>query len=70
MDDAAYEAKSIELESELKPFLTDEFLSVLAKAARTCGWSVDHIETKKFVRWCFDIAKKKQPEDLKPFLDL
>lgn len=70
MDDAAYEAKSIELENELKPFLTDEFLFNLVKAARICGWSVDHIETIKFVRWCFDIAGEKRPEDLSPFLDL
>ena len=69
MDDAAYEAKSIELENELKPFLTDKFLSDLVKAARTCGWNVDHVETTKFVKWCFDIAEKKQPENLLSFMN-
>ena len=70
VDDATYEVKSIELEDELKPVLTDEFLSVLVKASKTCGWSVDHSETVDFVEWCFDIAGKKRPEDLSPLLDI
>jgi len=42
----------------LKPELTDEFLATLVKAARTCGWDVDHSETYQFVRWCFNTAGK------------
>ena len=72
MNDREYEKKSNELEKELKPFLTDEFLDTLIKAARTCGWSADHIETMQFVIECFDMAGKKSPDhgDLAPFIDV
>jgi len=71
MDDKAYAEKETELENEIKPILTDEFLSTLIKAARTCGWSVDHIETVHFINWCFNVVEKKQPErdELTPFID-
>ena len=52
---------SIESEEKLKPLLTDEFLSTLALAVKTCGWTVDHIESAAFVEWCFDIAGKERP---------
>lgn len=71
MDDKEYEKKSSEFEVELKPLLTDEFLATLIKAAKTCGWSVDHIETIHFVIECFDMAGKESPDhnDLAPFMD-
>ena len=53
-------------EAELKPMLTDEFLAVLLQAVKTCGWSVDHIESSAFVGWCFEVAGKKWP-DMEPY---
>ena len=52
---------SIESEEKLKPLLTDEFLSTLALAVKTCGWTVDHVESASFVEWCFDIKGKERP---------
>lgn len=69
MDDKAYEEKSNELEKELKPVLTNEFLSTLIKVVRTCGWAVDHTESIKLVRWCFDVIEKEYPKDLSPFIE-
>ena len=71
MNDEEYAKKNEEFEKELKPFLTDEFLSTLIKAAKTCGWNVDHIETMEFVIECFDMAGKKSPDHdvLSPFMD-
>ena len=53
----------------LKPELTDEFLATLVKAARTCGWDVDHSETYQFVRWCFNTAGKAHPKNMEPFME-
>ena len=71
MNDKKYEKKDEELEAELKPFLTDEFLSTLVKTAKTCGWSIDHIESMKLIYWCFFVAGKEKPNynDLTPFMD-
>lgn len=52
-------------EKALNPLLTDEFLTTLALAVRTCGNSVDWVETKDFALWCFAIAGK-EPLDLEP----
>lgn len=52
---------SEEAEEKLKPLLTDEFLSTLAIAVKTCGHTVDHIESASFVAWCFEIAEKNYP---------
>ena len=41
-----------ELYEELRPLLTDEFLSTLVLAAKTIGWDVDHTETVQFVKEC------------------
>ncbi len=57
-----YDMKAQAKENNLKPHLTDEFLSILAEAARTCGWSVDHHETVDFVVWCFSVAGKEPPD--------
>ena len=57
---------SLEAEKELKSLITDEFLSTLTLAVRSCGWTVDHIESSAFVEWCFDIIGKDAP-DLTPF---
>lgn len=56
-------------EKELKPYLTDEFLSTLKEAVRTCGWMVDHIESSSFVGWCFELAGQRYPKDkeLEPY---
>jgi len=64
--DAEYDAEGIRLDAALKPKLTDEFLSILVEAARTCGYSVDHVETVSFVEWCYQIAEKPVP-DCKPY---
>lgn len=48
-------------EEKLRPLLTDDFLEALVVAVRTCGWSVDHVESAMFVRWCFDVAEKEAP---------
>lgn len=69
MNDAEYEVKDKEYEDALKPKLTNEFLATLVEAARTCGWSVDHIETQSFVHWCFEVVDKKSPKNLSPFMD-
>ena len=56
-------------EKELKPYLTDEFLSTLKEAVKVCGWLVDHIESSEFVGWCCDLAGKGYPKDkeLEPY---
>lgn len=61
--------KRVEIMSEqqLKPLLTDEFLSTLTKAARTCGHTVDYAELVDFVLWCYDVAEKVEPEQLRPY---
>ena len=69
MTEGEYDKILEELEEKLKPLLTDMFLDTLVKSAKTCGWSVDHIETENFVRWCFDIAGKKIDQDLNPYLE-
>ena len=68
-EESLYEIESDRLDKELNPYLTDEFLNTLVMAARTCGWSIDHTETTKFVQWCYDIAGLEQPsdEDLEPY---
>ena len=56
-------------QDELRPMLTDEFLSTLVLAARTVGWDVDHTETFQFVQECWDIAGRLRSlmPDLEPF---
>jgi len=61
-----YDEKSNKAEETLKPRLTDTFLETLALSVRTCGWSVDHVESAEFVEWCFRLAEKDIP-DLEPF---
>lgn len=51
---------------ELKPKLTEEFLKTLDQAVRTCGWSVDYIESSQFVAWCFRVAGKEYHQE-EPF---
>ena len=70
MNDEEYDKKGKEFEAELKPILTDEFLSTLVKAVQTCGWSVDYVESVDFVKWCFEVAGKEAPQLLTPFLDV
>jgi hypothetical protein len=60
-----YDEKAKVAEDVLKPLLTDDFLSTLALAVKTCDWSVDHSESAEFVSWCFDVAEKEKP-DLSP----
>ena len=62
MTDEEYEKEYERLKSELKPFLTEDFLKTLIKAAKTVGWSVDYIEVKSFVQSVFDIADVDWPE--------
>lgn len=54
-------------EDQLKPLLTDEFLHTLAEAAKVCGWSVDHVGTCDFVRWCHEAAEKDFSPSLDPY---
>ena len=61
-----YDEKANAAESVLKPLLTDEFLSTLVLAVRTCGDSVDSVESRAFVGWCFSVAEREPPE-LSPF---
>jgi hypothetical protein len=56
MTSEEYDKQYDELESRLKPLLTEEFLDTLIEAVRTCGWSIDHIESSKLVYWCLDVA--------------
>jgi len=63
---STYDENARQAEEKLKPLLTDEFLETLRLAVKTCGWSVDHIESAQFVEWCFDLAEKPKP-DAKPF---
>lgn len=65
-DEAEYEKAYQELEAKLKPLLTSEFLEILVEAVKTCGHSVDHIESAQFVKWCFRVAGKDTP-DLTPY---
>ena len=53
-------------EIKLEPLLTNEFLKTLQLAVKTCGWSVNHIESVAFVQWCFKLAEKEIP-DTKPY---
>lgn len=59
---ATYDENARAAEEKLKPLITDEFLATLAVAVRTCGWSVDHVESESFARWCFDVAGKEAPD--------
>ncbi len=36
----------------LRPHLDAGFLRTLVWATKTCGWSVDLVETSDFVEWC------------------
>jgi hypothetical protein len=63
----AYDRESARLEAELKPKLTDEFLSTLLQAVRTHGWSGDYVETFQFVQEMFDLAGKEPLGQLEPF---
>jgi hypothetical protein len=65
-----YDINLKKAEDELLPLLTDDFLETLRLAVKTCGWSVDHIESARFVGWCYDLAEKEAPETepfVKPF---
>lgn len=64
--DAEYEKRHQKFEAILKPLLTPEFLYTLMAAVKTCGWTVDHIESAQFVRWCFRVAGEDAP-DLTPY---
>lgn len=63
--------KQDELNEQLLPYLTDDFLSTLVRCARTVGWNADHYETISFVQECYDIAGKEIPhsKDLQPFME-
>lgn len=61
-----YRTQTEIMEGDLRPLLTDEFLATLTQAVKTCGWTVDHCESSKFVRWCHQIADKPSP-DLEPY---
>lgn len=67
----AYDKQCKEYEKQLVPHLTDEFLSSLVLAAKTCGWDVDHSVTVDFVNWCHDVAGKPLPkkDELTPLID-
>ena len=55
-----YEIDAQEAIDRLRPMLTDEFFEVLVEAAKTCGWSVDHVVTDDFVNWCRDVVGKER----------
>jgi len=55
-------------EKRLKPLLTDYALEIMRLACKTCGNSVDHVESAAFVAWCFELAEKPKP-DTEPFGD-
>jgi hypothetical protein len=57
-----YDENARAAEEVLRPLLTEEFLCTLALAVKTCGWSVDHIESTEFVAWCFAVAEKEKPD--------
>lgn len=61
----------INRESGLKPRLTREFLDTLLEAGKICGWSVDYVEIKDFVRWCFEVADETIPTaaEFEPYED-
>ena len=63
---SVYDDNSNRADEALRPNLTDDFLATLALAVRTCGHTVDHIESSRFVSWCFELAGKEKP-DLAPF---
>ena len=46
--------------------LTNEVLTTMAKAVKTCGWELGHIESASFVEWCYIVAGKECP-DLTPY---
>ncbi|NRF65706.1 hypothetical protein HLB44_01780 [Aquincola sp. S2] len=58
-------------DAALEPVLTDEFLAILVRAARTVGWECDHVATCDFVRKAFGIAAKPEPQrdDLEPYIE-
>lgn len=63
-----YDIFCARIESELVAKFSKEFLDILAQSVRTCGWSVDHIESARFVDWCYDLAEIDRV-DLSPFSD-
>ena len=64
--DALWDARRAGAESALAEHLDAAFLATLAIAVRTCGWTVDAVESVSFVEWCFDLAKITRPK-LEPF---
>lgn len=54
------------LESALRPRLTDEFLATLVEALRIDGHSSDFVETSAFVRNVSRIASR-EPPSLEPY---
>jgi hypothetical protein len=58
-----------ERERALKSRLTPEFLATLTEAARTAGWTLDHVATYDFVQWCHNIAGVESPskQEVEPY---
>jgi len=46
---------------EIKPKITDDFLSTLSELARIYGWTGDYGEIVNFVEDCFILAEKEKP---------
>ena len=67
LTDEEYKKEEVRLEKLLIPKITDEFLKTLVEAAKTYGWNGDHIETDRFVNYCFFLVGEECP-DLEPYL--
>lgn len=55
------ETELAELETKLRPRLTEEFLATLVGAAKIDGRATDYIETSRFVINVFHMAGKEAP---------
>lgn len=64
-EDTMYDWLAWVAEQALKPKLTDEFLETLTQAVRTCGWSLDMVETGRLAEWCYELAGKSAPDALR-----
>ena len=47
---------------ELAAIITPELLQQVKYMVELCGWSVDFIETARFVEWCYEVANQPKPE--------
>lgn len=47
---------------ELAAILTPELLQQVKYMVELCGWSVDFIETARFVKWCYEVTNQPKPE--------